>query len=90
VQAVGHVLVDLGAGATPVIASVAVPAQGNPEPPPGAGEEFGKSSPLGLVVVLLLAVVTIALIVSMTRRLKRLPETFDEQPDEQPETSKDG
>ncbi len=78
---VGHVLVDLGAAPGPVTATVAARPAQNPEPPPGAGPEFGKSSPVGLVVVLVLAAVTIALIVSMTRRLRRLPESFDDQPD---------
>ncbi|HVL86361.1 MAG TPA: hypothetical protein VM367_19000 [Pseudonocardia sp.] len=59
-------------------ALVAVPVQ-NP-PPPVQGEEFGKSSPVGLVVVLLLAVATVVLIRGMTKRIKRLPASFDEQP----------
>lgn len=63
-------------------ASVPVPAQ-EPAPPPGKGPEFGNSSPVGLVVVLLLLIATVVLIRSMSRRIKRLPESFD--PDEQPE-----
>ena len=64
-------------------AVVAVPAQQNPQPPPGQGEEFGKASPVALVVIILLALVTILLIRGMTKRIRRLPSSFDEQ-DEKP------
>jgi hypothetical protein len=57
-------------------AVVAVPVQ-NPEPPPGQGEEFGKASPVALVVIILLAIATVVLIRSMTKRIRRLPATFD-------------
>ncbi len=63
-------------------ATVMVPVQ-NPEPPPGKGEEFGKASPVALVVILLLAVATAFLIRGMTKRIKRLPESFD-PPAEEP------
>lgn len=56
--------------------SVLVPAQ-DPAPPPGKGPEFGNSSPVGLVVVLLLLIATVVLIRSMSRRIRRLPESFD-------------
>ena len=45
-------LVDLGA--VPVGQPVALVLAQNPEPPPGKGEEFGKASPVGLVVIVLL------------------------------------
>ncbi|MFP5023063.1 hypothetical protein [Pseudonocardia phyllosphaerae] len=54
-----------------------VPAQ-DPAPPPGQLPEFGNSSPVGLVVVLILLLVTVFLVVSMSKRLKRLPESFDD------------
>jgi hypothetical protein len=57
-------------------AQVAVPVQ-NPAPPPGQGEEFGKASPVALVVILVLALVTILLIRSMSKRIRRLPASFD-------------
>ncbi|MEO9328394.1 hypothetical protein [Gordonia aurantiaca] len=41
------------------------------------GPEFGKSSPLGLLVILVLLVGTGFLIWSMSRQLKKLPESFD-------------
>jgi hypothetical protein len=66
----------------PLSDTVATVLAQNPEPPANQGEEFGKASPVALIVILLLAVATIALIVSMSRRIRRLPETFDEQDDE--------
>jgi hypothetical protein len=73
-------LVDLGmVPADAQVAAVVVPAQ-DPEPPPGKGEEFGKASPIALVVIILLGISTVLLIVSMSRRLKKLPKSFDEEP----------
>ncbi len=63
---------------TDVVAFVAVLAQ-DVQPPPGEGPEFGKASPVGLVVVLLLALATVGLIVSMTRHLKKVPASFEER-----------
>ncbi|MCD2187299.1 hypothetical protein [Actinomycetospora soli] len=53
-------------------------AQAQP-PAPGAdrGEEFGKTSPIALVVILLLGIATFLLIRSMTKRLRNVPESFD-------------
>jgi len=70
------VLVDLGALPAATTAVPTVLAQ-NPQPPPGRGEEFGKSSPIALVVILLLGLATLLLIRSMTKRIKRLPESFE-------------
>ncbi len=67
-------LVDLGG--VPVGQAVALVLAQNPAPPPGKGEEFGKASPIGLVVILLLGIATILLIRSMTARLRRLPPSF--------------
>lgn len=50
-------------------------AQAEPEPPEGA--EFGKASPIGIPVVLLLLIITIALVWNMNSRLKNLPASFD-------------
>jgi hypothetical protein len=66
------------------VAEVAVPVQ-NPAPPPGRGEEFGKASPVALVVILSLALVTILLIRGMNKRIRRLPASF-----EPAETSEEG
>lgn len=65
-----------------VMAQVAVPVQ-NPAPPPGKGEEFGKASPVALVVILALAVATILLIRGMSKRIRRLPASFDAPEEEQ-------
>ncbi|QJY44404.1 hypothetical protein [Pseudonocardia broussonetiae] len=74
------VLVDLGA--VPVAASAhaaVVPTQGGAEPPPGE-PEFGKASPVALVVILLLGLATFFLIRSMTKHLKKVPASFDPEP----------
>jgi hypothetical protein len=63
-------------------AVVAVPVQ-NPTPPPGQGEEFGKASPVALVVILALALATILLIRGMSKRISRLPASFDPAPEEE-------
>jgi hypothetical protein len=50
-----------------------------PAPPPGSerGEEFGKTSPIALVVILLLGLATALLIRSMSKRLRNVPASFD-------------
>jgi hypothetical protein len=68
------VLVELG---VPVHTVALVFAQA----PPGKGEEFGEASPIALVVIVLLGLATVVLIRSMTRRLKRLPASFDRSDD---------
>jgi hypothetical protein len=68
------VLVELG---VPVHTVTLVFAQA----PPGKGEEFGEASPIGLVVIVLLGLATVVLIRSMTRRLKKLPASFDRSDD---------
>jgi len=47
------------------------------EGPRQTGPDFGKASPLGLLVLVLLLVGTFALVWSMNRHLKKLPESFD-------------
>ncbi len=69
------VLVELGA--SPVGQAVALVLAQNPVPPPDKGEEFGKASPIGLVVILLLGIVTVLLIRNMTKRIRKLPPSFD-------------
>jgi hypothetical protein len=69
------VVVDLGAG--PVGHTVALVLAQNPEPPADKGEEFGKASPIGLVVILVLLIATGFLIRSMTKHLRRVPASFD-------------
>ena len=49
------------------------------EEPRQTGPDFGKASPFGLVVVVLLLIGTFFLVWSMNRHLKRLPESFDRE-----------
>ena len=51
------------------------------DPPRQTGPDFGKASPLGLFVLVLLLIGTFLLVWSMNRHLKKLPKSFDE-PDE--------
>jgi hypothetical protein len=47
------------------------------EQPRDTGPDFGKASPVGLVIIVLLLIGTVFLIWSMNRHLRRLPESFD-------------
>ena len=64
-------------------------------PPPGAppgserGEEFGKTSPIALVVILLLGLATALLIRSMNKQLRKVPPSFDPEPPESREGAVD-
>jgi hypothetical protein len=49
-----------------------------PDDPGGRGEDFGKSSPVGLLVLLVFVVAVVFLARSMTKHLKRVPASFDE------------
>ncbi|WP_026919469.1 hypothetical protein [Gordonia shandongensis] len=54
------------------------------------GPEFGKASPLGLLVILVLLVAVFLLIRSMNKRLRKLPESFDTQNPEPDQAFDDG
>jgi hypothetical protein len=69
------VLVDLGS--VPVGQTVGLVLAQDPAPPPGKGEEFGKASPVGLVVLVVLFLATILLIRSMNKHLRKVPASFD-------------
>jgi hypothetical protein len=60
--------------------------------PRNTGPDFGKASPFGLVVVVLLLIGTFALVWSMNRHLRKLPKSFDEpeQPTEDPKSEPSG
>jgi hypothetical protein len=62
------------------VAVVAQPSQ--PNDPGGRGEDFGKSSPVGLLVLLLFFIAVGFLVRSMTKHLKRVPASFDKPEDE--------
>jgi len=42
------------------------------------GPDFGKASPVGLLIVVLLLIGVFALVWSMNRHLKKIPASFDE------------
>ncbi len=50
------------------------------DPPKNSGPDFGKASPLGLLVVVLLLIGVFILVWSMNRHLKKLPKSFDGEP----------
>ena len=45
--------------------------------PRNTGPDFGKASPFGLAVVVLLLIATFLLVWSMNRHLRKLPKSFD-------------
>jgi hypothetical protein len=45
--------------------------------PRNTGPDFGKASPVGLLIVVLLLIGTILLVWSMNRHLRKLPDSFD-------------
>ena len=47
------------------------------------GPDFGKASPVGLLVVVLLLIGVFALMWSMNRHLKKIPQSFDTPENEQ-------
>lgn len=45
--------------------------------PRNTGPDFGKASPFGLLVIVLLLIGTFLLVRSMNKQLKKVPEAFD-------------
>lgn len=54
------------------------------------GPEFGKASPLGLAIVVVLLVATALLIWNMNKRLRKLPENFQPEHPEPDQAVDDG
>lgn len=54
------------------------------------GPEFGKASPLGLAIVLILLAGTFLLVRSMNKHLKNLPETFEPEHPEPDQAADEG
>ncbi|NKQ56629.1 hypothetical protein HFP15_27510 [Amycolatopsis sp. K13G38] len=51
----------------------------------GQGDDFGKSSPVGFLLLLIFLIAVAFLVRSMTKHLKRVPASFDpEETEEQP------
>jgi hypothetical protein len=74
----GPLLSGPAVAASQTIAEVAQPSQPpQPDEPGGRGADFGKSSPVGLLVLLLFFVAVAFLVRSMTKHLKRVPASFD-------------
>ena len=47
--------------------------------PHNTGPDFGKASPVGLLILVVLVIATFLLIRSMNRHLKKVPKSFDDQ-----------
>ena len=58
--------------------------------PHNNGPDFGKASPLGLLVVVLLLIATLLLLRSMNRQLRKVPKTFDPQHPEPDQAADEG
>jgi hypothetical protein len=58
--------------------------------PHHTGPDFGKASPLGLLVVVLLVIATVFLVRSMNRQLKKVPKTFDPENPELDQAADEG
>ena len=54
------------------------------------GPEFGKASPIGIPVVLILLIATVLLIRNMNKHIKNLPESFDAEHPEADQLADEG
>ena len=54
------------------------------------GPEFGKASPIGLVIILVLLIGTVLLIRNMNKQLGKLPETFEPERPEPDQAADEG
>ena len=54
------------------------------------GPEFGKASPIGIPVVLLLLIATVLLIRNMNKHIKNLPQSFDTEHPEADQLADEG
>jgi hypothetical protein len=58
--------------------------------PRDTGPDFGKASPFGLVIVVLLLIGTFLLVWSMNRHLRKLPKSFDRDDPDQDQAGDEG
>jgi len=58
--------------------------------PHNHGPDFGKASPMGLLVVVLLLIATLLLLRSMNRQLRKVPKSFDSAPPEPDQAADEG
>lgn len=68
---------DFDLGSTVAIVAVQQPSNTNDDKG-GQGEDFGKSSPVGLVLLIVFFIAVFFLVKSMNKHLKRVPASFDE------------
>jgi hypothetical protein len=54
------------------------PTPSAPADPGGQGEDFGKSSPAALVILLLFFIAVALLVRSMNKHLRRVPKSFED------------
>jgi hypothetical protein len=58
--------------------------------PHNTGPDFGKASPLGLLVVVLLVIATVFLVRSMNKQLRKVPKSFDRDNPEPDQAADEG
>lgn len=58
--------------------------------PHNHGPDFGKASPVGLLVVVLLLIATLLLLRSMNKQLRKVPKTFDPEHPEPDQAADEG
>ena len=58
--------------------------------PHNHGPDFGKASPVGLLVVVLLVIATLLLLRSMNRQLRKVPKSFDRDNPEPDQAADEG
>ncbi|BBZ41172.1 hypothetical protein [Mycobacterium conspicuum] len=58
--------------------------------PHNQGPDFGKASPVGLLVIVLLIIATVFLVRSMNRQLKKVPKSFDRDHPEPDQAADEG
>ena len=58
--------------------------------PHHTGPDFGKASPFGLLVVVLLVIATFFLVRSMNNQLKKVPKSFDREHPEPDQAADEG
>jgi preprotein translocase subunit SecG len=83
------VLPGAGPVATTALVLVQQPGSGDNG---GQGEDFGKSSPVGFLLLLVFLIAVAFLVRSMTKHLKRVPASFDNEESasaKEPESAKE-
>ncbi len=58
--------------------------------PHNQGPDFGKASPVGLLVIVLLVIATVFLVRSMNKQLKKVPKSFDREHPEPDQAADEG